>query len=106
MAGFILTPFWGKRIATDPEFQKLVPSWYNFSLERPQSAWTRRELHEQLVQVQHDLHERAIRGEFTPEKLEEMRRHFGSEHPLDKEAHDRGWDRLHPGVDDDEDIED
>lgn len=103
LASFILTPFLGKRIATDENFRAVVPSWYDFSLSKPASAWTRQELHEQLVEVQKDLHERAIRGEFSPEKLESMRRHFAGVDPDDDE---HGWGRLHPGVDDDEDVED
>jgi hypothetical protein len=104
LATFILTPFLGKKIATDEGFRKLVPSWYDFSLSKPESAWTRAELHEQLVEVQRDLHERAIRGEFSPEKLEHMRRHFAGVNPDDEDVN--GWGKLHPGVDDDEDIED
>eukprot|EP00543_Licmophora_paradoxa_P006119 CAMPEP_0202443700 /NCGR_PEP_ID=MMETSP1360-20130828/2887_1 /ASSEMBLY_ACC=CAM_ASM_000848 /TAXON_ID=515479 /ORGANISM="Licmophora paradoxa, Strain CCMP2313" /LENGTH=158 /DNA_ID=CAMNT_0049059443 /DNA_START=114 /DNA_END=590 /DNA_ORIENTATION=+ len=104
LAAFVMTPFLGHRIATDEDFRKrLVPSWYDFSIEKPKSAWTRAELHEQLVQVQSDLHERAIRGEFTPEKLEEMRRHFDG---VDPKNDKHGWGKLHPGVDDDEDVED
>jgi len=103
LAVFIITPYLGKKIARDEKFRKLVPSWYDFSISKPESAWTRQELHEQLVQVQKDLHERAIRGEFSPEKLDQMRRHFAG---VDPENDEHGWGKLHPGVDDDEDIED
>lgn len=107
LAGFVLTPFLGKKIAKDPEFRARIslPSWYDFSLAKPESAWTRAELHEQIVQVQKDLHERAIQGEFTPEKLQAMRRKFQATGD-DAEADARGWSNLHPGLDDDEDIED
>jgi len=104
LAVFVITPFLGKKIATDEAFREaVVPSWYDFSISRPKSAWTRQELHEQLVQVQRDLHERAIRGEFSPEKIDQMRRHFDGVNPEDDE---HGWGKLHPGLDDDEDIED
>ena len=58
-----------------------------------------------MVQLQVDLHKRAINGEFTPEKLEEMRRHFDGKKAPTEEGEDNGWNKLHPGVDDDEDIE-
>jgi hypothetical protein len=104
LATFIITPFLGKKIATDEAFRKaIIPSWYDFSLTKPKSAWTRQELHEQLVEVQRDLHERAIRGDFSPDKMDRMRRHFDGVDPDDDE---HGWGRLHPGLDDDEDIED
>jgi len=106
LAAFILTPFLGKKIANDPTFRATIPKWYDFSLDAPASAWTRKELHEQLVKVQSDLHERAIRGEFSPDKLEGMRRHFDADHRYDEKASEYGWDKLHPGVDDDEDVED
>lgn len=82
-------------------------------MEKPDYAWTRAELHEQMVQLQVELHQRAINGEFTPEKLEEMRRHFdgkdkssSSSTAEEGEEARNGWNKLHPGVDDDEDIED
>lgn len=92
-----------QKIATDDEFrEKYIPKFYDYSIEKPDYAWTRAELHEQMVQLQMDLHKRAINGEFTPEKLEEMRRHFDGVNP-EKDEH--GWGKIHPGVDDDEDIE-
>lgn len=104
VTAFLITPLLGRKIATDEEFRKkYIPAWYDYTIERPESAWTREELHEQLVQVQRELHERAIRGDFEPEKLDKMRRHFGGVDPGD-DPH--GWGKLHPGVDDDEDIED
>lgn len=104
LVAFLITPFLGRKIARDEEFRnKFIPSWYDFSMEKPKNAWTRRELHEQYIKLQTELHERAIRGEFTPEKLEEMRRHFDGVDPKE-DVH--GWGKLHPGVDDDEDIED
>lgn len=103
LVAFISAAMLGKKIAQDDAFrQKWVPAWYDFSIEKPAHAWTRDELHEQMVEVQRELHERAIRGEFTREKLEEMRRHAYGVVPADDE---HGWGKLHPGVDDDEEIE-
>lgn len=53
--------------------------------------------------MQKELHEKAIKGEFTPEKIDEMRRHFAGAEP---ENDPHGWGKIHPGLDDDEDIED
>lgn len=105
MCTFLATPFIGRKIAYDKEFRdKYIPKWYDYSLEKPASAWTREELHEQMVMLQKQLHERAIRGEFAPEKLDEMRRDFGREkHENPAYAH---FSQLHPGVDDDEELED
>mmetsp|Transcript_6696 Transcript_6696/g.12595 ORF Transcript_6696/g.12595 Transcript_6696/m.12595 type:complete len:183 (-) Transcript_6696:2050-2598(-) len=105
LCAFLITPLLGKKIALDEEFRKkYVPSWYDYSLEKPDYAWTRQELHEQMIELQNELAERAIRGEFTPEKLEQMkaqRRQF-----MGKEKSEHGWDQLHPGLDDDDDLED
>ena len=103
LIAFVTAALMGKKIAQDREFrEKWVPSWYDFTMEKPAHAWTRDELHEQMVEVQKELHERAIRGEFTGEKLEEMRRHAYGVNP---EEDEHGWGKLHPGVDDDEEIE-
>jgi hypothetical protein len=105
VCAFLLTPFVGRKIAQDEEFKnKYIPSWYDYTIERPKSAWTKEELHEQMVAMQRQLHERAIKGEFTPEKLEEMRRNFDKVRP-EKEEHAH-FAKLHPGVDDDEELED
>jgi hypothetical protein len=104
LCSFLATPFIGRKIAYDEEFkQKYVPSWYDYTLEKPKSAWTRAELQEQLVKLRTELHERAIRGEFTPEKLEEMRRNLEKKPEKAEHAH---FAQLHPGVDDDEELED
>ena len=64
---FLATPLIGRKIAQDEEFKKkFVPSFYDFTLEKPANPWTRKELHEQLVALQAELHEKAIAGEFTP----------------------------------------
>jgi hypothetical protein len=104
LVAFLATPFLGKRIAEDEEFRKkYIPSFYDFAIERPKNAWTREELHEQIVQLKTELHERAIRGDFTPEKLELMRRNFSQ---ADARDDPNGWNKLHPGIEDDEEIED
>jgi hypothetical protein len=103
LVAFVATPFLGRKIAQDSDFRaKWIPSWYDFTVKKPAQAWSRQELHEQMVEVQRELHERAIRGDFTKEKLEEMRRHL---HGVDPEDDEHGWGKIHPGVDDDEDIE-
>ena len=104
VCAFILTPFLGKKIAYDEEFRnKYIPSWFDYTLNKPKNAWTKEELHEQVVLLQQQLHERAIKGEFTPEKLEEMRRGFEKKPEKEEYAH---FAKLHPGLDDDEDLED
>ena len=104
LTGILITPFLGRKIAYDDEFRrKYVPAWYDFSIERPESAWTRDELNEQVMKLRTELHERAIAGEFTPEKLEEMRRNLRNK--PEREEH-RHFAQLHPGVDDDEELED
>ncbi|CAJ1968967.1 unnamed protein product [Cylindrotheca closterium] len=111
-AAFIASPILGKKIATDQEFRdKYIPDWYDFRIRAPSSAWTRQELHEQLVEVERDMRERAIRGEFTPEKLQDMKRQMHPRSDLTEEdlyyAKKYGWGKVHPGVDDDdEDDED
>ena len=72
-------------------------------MDKPKNAWTKEELHEQIVLLQQQLHERAIKGEFTPEKLEEMRRNLDRKPEKAEYAH---FAKLHPGVDDDEELED
>ena len=104
VCSFLATPFIGRKIAYDEEFkQKYIPSWYDYTLEKPKSAWTRAELQEHVVKLRTELHERAIRGEFTPEKLEEMRRNLEKKPEKAEHAH---FAQLHPGVDDDEELED
>lgn len=108
---FIASPILGKKIAQDEEFrEKYVPTWYDFRVKSPESAWTREELHEQLVQVERDIRERAIRGDFTPDKLDEMKRNMQPRNDLSEEdlhyANKYGWGRIHPGVDPDEYDED
>lgn len=80
-----------------------------------------------MLEVQKDLRERAIRGEFAPERLEELKktlRDKGFEHLHERHAAavaaakggagaagtagrpiPKEWDRIHPGDDDDDDDE-
>ncbi|GKY92208.1 hypothetical protein MPSEU_000192000 [Mayamaea pseudoterrestris] len=108
LVAFLSTPFLGRKIATDAAFrEKWVPKWYDFTVKKPEQAWTRQELHEQAVAIQRDIRERAIRGEFTPEKLDELRSSIqGMEYPhrenLDRSQVPKEWDRVHPNLDDDE----
>jgi len=108
---FIISPVLGRKIATDEEFrEKYVPEWYDFRVKPPKSAWTREELHNQIIEVERDTRERAIRGEFTPEKLEELKRSMQPRSDLSDEdlamAKKYGWSSIHPGVDPDDDDDD
>mmetsp|Transcript_7109 Transcript_7109/g.15425 ORF Transcript_7109/g.15425 Transcript_7109/m.15425 type:complete len:208 (-) Transcript_7109:146-769(-) len=104
ICSFLVTPFIGRKIAYDDEFRKRwIPKWYDYTIEKPKNAWTKEELHQQVMQLQNQLHQRAIAGEFTPEKLEEMRRNLAKKPDKEEYAH---FSQLHPGVDDDEDLED
>jgi hypothetical protein len=110
LAAFLSMPFLGKKIAQDEEFRKKwVPKFADFTVPKPENPWTRDELHEQMLQVQRDIRERAIRGEFTPEKLQQMQGSLeGLDYPhrsgIDKSKIPKGWDKIHPGLDDDEDL--
>lgn len=106
LVAFLCMPVLGKKIAQDDEFrQKWVPSWYDYTVKKPEKPWTRQELHEQMIAVQQDIRQRAIDGEFTPEKLQELQRNL--------QVHDRqptsrpvpaGWNKIHPGLADDEPV--
>lgn len=101
---FLITPFLGRKIAYDEDFRsKYIPDWYDFTTERPANAWTKEELNQEIIMLQRKLHERAIAGDFTPEKLEEMRRHL---HKIPENPDHAHFAQLHPGVDDDEELED
>ncbi|KAL3941981.1 MAG: hypothetical protein SGBAC_003755 [Bacillariaceae sp.] len=110
-AAFIASPILGKKIATDDEFrERYIPDWYDFRIKATPSAWTREELHEQLVEVERDMRQRAIKGEFTPEKLQDMKRQMHPRSDLTEEdlyyAKKYGWGKVHPGVDDDDEDDD
>jgi hypothetical protein len=100
LGAFFATPFIGKKIAHDHEFrQKYIPAWYDFTIPRPENPWTRQEIHEQMVAVEKHLMERAAQNEFTDEKLNNLKLSMQDER-------ERAWDRVHPGVADDEDVND
>jgi hypothetical protein len=108
---FVASPFLGKKIATDKEFREAyVPSWFDFRVRSPESAWTRQELHDQVVKVEREMRERAIRGDFAPEKLAAMKSGLAPRSDLSNEdiamAEKFGWSRIHPGVDPDDDDDD
>lgn len=119
LMAFMASPFLGKKIATDEEFRNTyVPSWYDFTVPKPEKPWTREELHEQMVAVQREIRERAIRGDFAPEKLDELQKNFelqqqqqqalnpgqkknknNPKSPIRKE-----WERIHPGLEEGEEV--
>lgn len=107
---FTISPFLGKKIARDKEFrEKYVPEWYDFTIKKPTSEMTREETHQQILQLQKEIRARAINGDFTDEKLAKMRRYMdgldpNKEFSPDNDQH--AWSKLHPGVDDDEEVED
>lgn len=110
LMAFMATPLLGKRIAQDEEFRKnYIPSWYDFTVPKPDKPWTREELHEQMVAVQRELRERAIRGEFAPEKLEALQKNLELQYTShlnksNKSAVRQEWERIHPGVEDGEEV--
>jgi hypothetical protein len=108
---FIISPILGRKIALDDEFrEKYVPDWYDFRVKPPKSAWTRQELHDQIIEVERDMRERAIRGDFSPEKLAEIKRSMEPRSDLSDEdinlAEKYGWGKIHPGIDTDDDDDD
>ena len=111
LVAFMATPLIGKKIAQDEEFRNTwVPSWYDFTVPKPDNPWTREELHEQMVAVQREIRERAIRGEFSPDKLEELQKTLEGQYALPhranmpKSAIRKEWGRIHPGVEEGEDV--
>lgn len=115
---FFSMPFLGKKIATDEEFRnKYVPDWYNFTVPKPENPWTRQELHEQMLEQQRILRERAIQGDFHPDKLASLQDKFqnlqsnNNNNSSSRTASDKDdgipndWNRLHPGLEDGEDVD-
>jgi hypothetical protein len=124
---FFSMPFLGKKIATDEEFRnKYVPDWYNFTVPKPANPWTRQELHEQMVEQQRILRERAIQGDFHPDKLASLQNRFQNlqsnnknntttSSPNERQSDPTrnateddipfGWNRLHPGLEDHENVD-
>ena len=80
LAVFFATPFLGRKIAHDDEFrQRWIPKWYDYTVQKPENPWSRDELHEQFLAVQMHLRERAIKGDFAPEKLEKLQSQLESQ---------------------------
>lgn len=119
LAGFVTTPSLGRKMARDDEFrQKWVPSWYDLTVQKPEFAWTRKELHEHAVAAEKELHERAIRGDFSPRNLRELQERLDSldNYPFKgKQAMESQqdpsvtevptkWTRLHPGIENDSEL--
>lgn len=111
LALFIATPFLGRRIARDDEFrERWVPKWYDYTVQKPENPWTRDELHEQFLMVQMHLRERAIKGDFAPEKLEKLQSHLEAQGqqereesvPSGKSKQLQVWDTFAPGMSKDE----
>ena len=111
LALFIATPFLGRRIARDDEFrERWVPKWYDYTVQKPENPWTRDELHEQFLMVQTHVRERAIKGDFAPEKLDQLQSHLEaqgqqrSEVPAlsEKSKQLKMWDTFAPGMSKDE----
>jgi hypothetical protein len=64
-------PWLGKKIAPDVEFRtKYIPKWYDYAVTKPNNPWTRQELHKQMIQVQNNLHQRAIADDFEQSNIE------------------------------------
>jgi hypothetical protein len=59
-----------------------------------------------MLQVQQEIRERAIAGDFTPEKLKALQESLQSPYPhregLDRSSIPKLWDKTHPGLDDNE----
>jgi hypothetical protein len=124
LLAFMATPLLGKRMAQDEEFRKsYIPTWYDFTVPKPENPWTREELHEQMIAVQREIRERAIRGDFKPEKLQEIQKSLEKEDAttavggtskskaknkdtmMTVPAHIRKeWERIHPGLEDGEQV--
>lgn len=85
LVAFLSTPFIGRKIADDDEFrEKWIPSWYNFTIKK-ERGWTRDEINEQMMQVELDVRRRALAGEFSPEKLEKLKKRLEASNNLDED---------------------
>jgi hypothetical protein len=121
VVSFLSTPFLGKKIAKDKEFrEKWVPAWLDYTVKEPEYAWTRQELHDIDVEYQKEMRERAIRGDFEPDKLAALdavlkakdRQNLVEPHVgTDAEVTTRNvwdrilWDRDVEGIEDEDDEE-
>lgn len=104
--GFVLSPFLGKKLATDPSYRTMLPKWYDFTVTQEKGT-TREEFQDMFIELQKELHERAIRGEFSPENLKKIDWHeeatvSSSSSTTDASlAAKQGWDKVHPLDDED-----
>lgn len=100
IAAFLAMPFWGRLIARDKEFrQKYIPSWYDYTVKQEEGL-TREQIHENILRAQLELRRRAIAGEFAPDKLEALKKKLEAvDADEDEEVDTSHWDKLHPGVD-------
>mmetsp|Transcript_4082 Transcript_4082/g.6138 ORF Transcript_4082/g.6138 Transcript_4082/m.6138 type:complete len:137 (-) Transcript_4082:71-481(-) len=86
---------------------------------------SKEDMHETIVEHQRQLHERAIRGDFTPDKLQKLRAtYYQAKQAQEQEEQEEdaaarrtlsnqqpsndpyGWSKIHPGMDDDDDDDD
>ena len=114
LAILVAMPFLGRKIARDDDFrQRWVPKWYDYTVQKPDKPWTRQELHEQYLMVQMHLRERAMKGDFAPEKLDQLQTNLegqvqkpgGSSSPSSPSSESRSsnaWDIAQPGMSPDE----
>lgn len=97
LVAFACTPLIGKKMAQDPEFRSRF-SWYDYTVRKPEAPWTRQELHEQMLAVEKELRERAIQGDFDKDKLDALQRNFRKLDGNGEQNYPSAWDRIHPGL--------
>ena len=59
--------------------------------------------------MQKEIRERAIRGDFSPEKLEELQQNLEGQYAAHRASVQpsqirKEWERIHPGVEDGEEV--
>jgi hypothetical protein len=104
LVAFVISPMLGKKLATDPSWRAYLPSWYDFTVKQ-EKGMTREEFQDMFIEMHKELHERAIRGDFTPDNLEKIdwKKEGGRERlsaKMHAEAAKQGWDKFHPFSDD------
>jgi hypothetical protein len=57
-----------------------------------------------MLESQRIIRERAIAGEFTPEKLNALKNRLPGHEGVDRSNIPAGWEKIHPGLDDDENL--
>jgi hypothetical protein len=109
LAGLVLSPFLGRKLALDPP--DWVPEWYNFRVPQ-EKGMTSREFQDMFIEMQQELHERAIKGEFHPDNMNKIdwskEDHAGAnktpmtaddrmQRDLERKLAQRhGWDKMQP----------